>query len=50
MNCQGCEEKNALFVLKTVAGGMEEYYCAECMANIIRETPEEIHEIYNIKF
>ena len=49
MECQGCEEKEATFVLYLMGGGIEEYYCNECMANVLINAPEEVYQITTVR-
>ena len=44
--CMGCDLEEAFFklVFKDYDGDAE-FYCPDCMANVVRETPEDIKEI-----
>ena len=52
MNCENYNEcgSQAFFRVKLVNGEPDEYYCPECMGNIVQDEPEIIYEIYNMKF
>ena len=42
--CMGCDKKTGIFEI-IFYDGDNEIYCADCTANIVRETPEDIEKI-----